>query len=98
MIGLTAILGAIIAILVSQIIPHLTTFVIPFAAGSFIYIAGSDLVPELHKESNAKKSAVQLLISIFGVGVMMALLLLEYYNQNTTKIQTKYDVTFFFVF
>ena len=75
--GLTAVLGAIIAILVSQLIPHLTTFLIPFAAGSFIYIAGSDLVPELHKETNAKKSAIQLLISILGVVVMMALLLLE---------------------
>ncbi|HBU06686.1 MAG TPA: ZIP family metal transporter [Candidatus Magasanikbacteria bacterium] len=75
--GLTAVLGAIIAILVSGFIPHITTFLIPFAAGSFIYIAGSDLVPELHKETNAKKSALQLLISILGVVVMMALLLLE---------------------
>ena len=75
--ALTAILGATIAILISDIIPHLTNFLIPFAAGSFIYIAGSDLVPELHKETNAKKSAIQLLVSIFGVVVMMALLLLE---------------------
>jgi zinc transporter ZupT len=26
-------------------------FLVPFAAGSFIYIAGSDLIPELHKEN-----------------------------------------------
>ncbi|MFZ2189571.1 MAG: ZIP family metal transporter [Candidatus Magasanikiibacteriota bacterium] len=75
--GLTAVLGAVVAILVSGIIPHLTEFLIPFAAGSFIYIAGSDLVPELHKETNARKSTLQLLISILGVFVMMALLLLE---------------------
>jgi zinc and cadmium transporter len=75
--GLTAVFGAVIAILISSLVPHLTNFLIPFAAGSFIYIAGSDLVPELHKETNAKKSAIQLLIAILGVVVMMALLLLE---------------------
>jgi len=30
---------------------NIETFLIPFAAGSFIYIAGSDLIPELHKEN-----------------------------------------------
>ncbi len=75
--ALTAIVGAIIAVLANQIIPHLTGFLVPFAAGSFIYIAGSDLVPELHKETNAKKSAIQLLTSILGVLLMMALLLIE---------------------
>ena len=75
--ALTAISGAIIAILINQIIPHLTEFLVPFAAGSFIYIAGSDLVPELHKETNAKKSVIQLFTSILGVVVMMALLLIE---------------------
>lgn len=75
--ALTAIIGAIIAIAVNQIIPHLTEFLIPFAAGSFIYIAGSDLVPELHKETNAKKSIIQLLFSILGVLIMISLLFLE---------------------
>lgn len=75
--ALTAVAGAIIAILISQLTPHLTEFLVPFAAGSFIYIAGSDLVPELHKETNAKKSAIQLLTSILGVFIMMALLLVE---------------------
>lgn len=75
--ALSAVLGAIIAILISRLTPHLTEFLVPFAAGSFIYIAGSDLVPELHKETDAKKSAIQLLTSILGVLIMMALLLVE---------------------
>lgn len=75
--ALTAIVGAIIAILANQIIPNLTEFLIPFAAGSFIYIAGSDLVPELHKETNFRKSALQLLTSVLGVLLMVALLLIE---------------------
>jgi zinc and cadmium transporter len=46
---------------------------VPLAAGGFIYIAGSDLVPELHKEANPVKSAVQLLAMGTGVGIMLLL-------------------------
>jgi len=35
----------------SNYVENLTAFLIPFAAGSFIYIAGADLIPELHKEN-----------------------------------------------
>lgn len=34
---------------------------LPLAAGGFIYIAGSDLVPELNKEVELSKSIIQLL-------------------------------------
>ena len=51
-------------------VPHR---LVPLAAGGFIYIAGSDLVPELHKESNPVKSAVQLLAMGIGVGMMLLL-------------------------
>jgi len=37
-----------------------------FAAGGFIYIAASDLIPELNKESNTKKSIITLLIFLIG--------------------------------
>ena len=47
--ALTAVLGAIVSLLISSYVDNLTTFLIPFAAGGFIYIAGSDLIPELHK-------------------------------------------------
>lgn len=75
--ALAAVVGAVIALLASQYIPHLTQFLIPFAAGGFIYIAGSDLMPEMHKETDSKKSFVQLLAFMLGILVMMAMLLLE---------------------
>jgi len=40
---------------------------LPFAAGGFIYIAASDLIPELHKESNIKKSIISFIL--FSVGL-----------------------------
>src|SRR3989344_4002101 len=53
-------------------------FLIPFAAGNFIYIAGSDLIPELNKyEFTTKGSFLQLATIILGIGVMMALLIWE---------------------
>ncbi|MBI4992621.1 MAG: ZIP family metal transporter [Candidatus Magasanikbacteria bacterium] len=75
--ALTAIVGAIIALLASQSIPNLTAFLIPFAAGGFIYIAGSDLMPELHKETDFKKSLIQLVTFVLGILVMVGLLLME---------------------
>lgn len=53
-------------------------FLIPFTAGGFIYIAGSDLIPELHKETAPRKSLVQLGGLILGIGVMFGLLYLPF--------------------
>ena len=76
--ALTAILGAVIALLIGKTVENITIFLIPFAAGSFIYIAGSDLIPELHKEEfEWKKSLLQFVAITFGIVVMLGLLLLE---------------------
>ncbi len=75
--ALTAVFGAVVSLLVSSYIEGITLFLIPFAAGTFIYIAGSDLIPELHKEVQPKKSLLQLLAIILGILVMLSLLLLE---------------------
>ena len=75
--ALTAILGAVVALLISSFVENITIFLAPFAAGIFIYIAGTDLIPELHKEVEVKKSFIQLLWFVLGIGVMLALLLLE---------------------
>ena len=74
--ALTALLGALLILLIG---PHLdlVQLIIPFTAGGFIYVASSDLIPELHKETQPKKSAFQLLGIILGITIMMSLLLLE---------------------
>ena len=43
---------------------------LPVTAGGFIYIAGSDLIPELHSEEDWKSSAGQLFFLIAGIGMM----------------------------
>ena len=72
-----AILGAIVALLVGHAVTALPHIVLPMTAGGFIYIAGSDLVPELHKEREPVKSLVQMLAIGAGVGLMLLLTLLE---------------------
>ena len=74
--ALTAVLGAAVSLLISPYVGNITTFLIPFAAGTFIYIAGSDLIPELHKEVKVEKSFLQLIAIALGVLVMLSLLLL----------------------
>lgn len=72
--ALLAILGAALAIIASNYITNINAFLIPIAAGGFIYIAGTDLIPELHKSNETFISLLQLLGLILGVGIMLALL------------------------
>ncbi len=69
LVALTAVLGALITYFISTT-TSITNFLIPFAAGGFIYIAGSDLIPELHKELGVKKSLTQFVLFVLGILVM----------------------------
>lgn len=76
--ALTAIIGAILVLWAGSSVEHLEKILIPIAAGGFLYIASSDLIPELHKHSsNFSKSLIQFLCFLLGIAVMAALLLLE---------------------
>ena len=75
--ALLAVLGAIFALALSETIEQFIVWLLPIAAGGFIYIAGSDLVPELHKTKNISQSIAQILAIILGVGAMALLLLIE---------------------
>ena len=74
--ALTAILGAGVALLLNSI-QHFLSYSIPFAAGCFIYVAGTDLIPELHKETTPKKSLAQFFFFVLGIAVMALLLMIE---------------------
>ncbi len=75
--ALTAVLGAVIGLFLSGFIKGIEFILVPIAAGGFIYIAGSDLIPELHKEFQLKKSILQLIVFVLGILVMVGLLFLE---------------------
>lgn len=75
--SLFAILGVIIVFVFGANSEAFVPAIVAFAAGGFLYIAGSDLVPELHKTSDIKKSFIQFLAIIIGIAIMFALLAFE---------------------
>ena len=73
----TAILGAVLGLILGTKSEAFVLFILPFAAGGFIYIAGSNLIPELHKECGWKESILHLLAFVVGIVLMWGILLLE---------------------
>ena len=73
----TAIAGGILTLLLSDVISDLARPMVAITAGAFLYIAGSDLIPELHRETKITTSLLQLAAIGAGVGVMALLLLAE---------------------
>lgn len=68
--ALTAFLGAAAILLLHERVQGMETMLLSLAAGNFLYIAGSDLIPELNKEPKAKSSLVQLFAMLAGIALM----------------------------
>jgi zinc and cadmium transporter len=68
--ALSAILGGIIGYVISSHIEYFTTFLLPFAAGGFIYIASSDLIPEIKNIEDLKKSMLTFSVFLMGISFM----------------------------
>lgn len=76
--ALASIAGGVLAVAVG---PHVTAFssvILPITAGGFIYIAGSDLIPELQQSCDRLHvSFLQLASMILGIGLMFLFVLFE---------------------
>jgi zinc and cadmium transporter len=72
--GTISIVGAIVGLSFAGQASQFLHFIIPFAAGGFIYIAGSNLIPELHKHSRLKESLLHLFFMVLGILIMYSLL------------------------
>ncbi|MFB6226160.1 MAG: ZIP family metal transporter [Candidatus Paceibacteria bacterium] len=71
LIALISVLGVLVALVLGSYIQNLSSILVPLAVGNFVYIAGADLIPELHhKDQNLSKSVLQLLTFIGGIVVM----------------------------
>ena len=66
--GLTFLLGGLVTYVASFTID--VSFLIPFAAGNFIYIGASDLVPEVTKHEDLKKNILNFVFFVIGVFLM----------------------------
>ena len=65
--AITALIGAIAAFLLAGRIEGYLYIFLAVAAGHFIYIAASDLIPELHEKSRGKRDFGSILIFVLGI-------------------------------
>jgi zinc and cadmium transporter len=72
-----AVLGAGTAFLLGASSEVFSLWLLPIAAGGFIYIAMADLIPELHKSKAVSHSLVQFSAIVLGIASMAALLVIE---------------------
>ena len=68
-----AVAGGVIGYFLATNIAGFSAPLLPITAGGFIYIAASDLIPELHKEKDANKSNLAFVLFILGLLFMWAM-------------------------
>ena len=66
----TAIVGTILVLVVTAQFADLERYLVPFAAGNFLYIAASDLIPELLTKRHGRTSVIQVVMLIVGVSIV----------------------------
>ncbi|MDA1194485.1 MAG: ZIP family metal transporter [Planctomycetota bacterium] len=69
--ALASVLGALLVLVIGG--DHgMAQFLVPFAAGGFLYIACADLVPEIHKRARGAALIPLVLALAFGLALMIA--------------------------
>jgi len=70
LVALTVVIGGIAGYFLSFYLDKFIPYLLPFAAGGFIYIAASDLMPEIRKEKSLKKSIISFGMFLIGIAIM----------------------------
>lgn len=65
--AVTAVFGTLCGYSFSDRTEGFSMLLIPFAAGGFIYIAGCDLIPELHRQADQRKAMPSMLFFMLGL-------------------------------
>jgi zinc and cadmium transporter len=68
--AVTAIMGTIAGIFLAGRTHSFTDFIIPFAMGNFIYIAASNLLPQLHRQCKIKDTLLHIFAILLGIGII----------------------------
>jgi len=71
--ALMAILGTLIGYFLIISTAQITQWLLPLTAGGFIYIAASDLIPEINKEKSLSKSLLSLLFFLLALLIIRAI-------------------------
>ncbi|NVM46819.1 MAG: ZIP family metal transporter [Candidatus Lokiarchaeota archaeon] len=74
--GMIALLGGLLAFALSDVLEVFNFFFLAFSGGGFLYIASTELMPEILKQEDLKKSIIQALIFVSGLILIISLVLL----------------------
>jgi zinc and cadmium transporter len=69
--GLSGIAGAIVAYVAVGLVPAVRPFVLAFSSASLLYIAMSDLIPDLHRGQSDQSAVRQVLLMAAGIATVM---------------------------
>ncbi|MFH1142284.1 MAG: ZIP family metal transporter, partial [Candidatus Uhrbacteria bacterium] len=69
--GLTAVIGGVLGYIFAERAESAVLFLLPIAAGGFIYIAASDLVPEIKHGERGSKMVLHFLVFLLGIAIML---------------------------
>jgi len=73
--ALTAFGGVLISNYFSLQVPNFSAYLIAIGAGGFIYIAASELIPEMQQEKNIRKSVGQFTLFVLGLVLIWSLVI-----------------------
>jgi zinc and cadmium transporter len=77
LVALTIVIGGIAGYFLALRAENLITYFLPLAAGGFLYVSTSDLIPEIRKEKDIKKSLISFTVFFLGLGIMYLATLIE---------------------
>jgi len=69
--AVTAIVGGVVGYFAASIIQGYIVYLLPFAAGNFIYIAAADLIPEIKHAVSLRRSILHFCVFVAGIGIML---------------------------
>ena len=76
--ALFSVAGVIMTFIIGSSINNISVYILPITAGGFIYLACSDLIPELHRHQTKITSALfQIFLVMIGVALMLSLKFFE---------------------
>ncbi len=69
--AITVVVGGIVGFILYGWLGESVSVLLPFAAGNFIYIASTDLIPEIRFKENIVRSLIRFIVFLAGIGLMV---------------------------
>lgn len=72
-----AVCGTVCGLLAEGVGSSAISWILPFTAGGFIYIATVSVIPELLQDTSLKQSVLEVMAMLVGIGMMVLIAVLE---------------------